>query len=184
MMLPPRAAPPVFETEAYDFAEPTPPRHVYMIASTPRAGGTLLSQELWRSGIMGAPDEYFGFYSTFLRLVARLGPDTIEDYLQRLMPLRTTANGVFGFKAHYDHLQFLLLTGILARFPKLKIIAIERRDLLAQAAWLRALARRLVPDPVLADDLAQDTCVAALEKMGVSWLTLVLPMLWRRRRCR
>ncbi|MBI4882374.1 MAG: sigma-70 family RNA polymerase sigma factor [Planctomycetes bacterium] len=36
-------------------------------------------------------------------------------------------------------------------------------ELLAQTQWVRELARRLVTDPHLADDLAQDTMVAALE---------------------
>jgi LPS sulfotransferase NodH len=125
--------PPGFEAESFDFAEETTPRQFYMIASTPRSGGTLLSQHLWSSGIMGAPAEYFGFYSTFLRLVARLQPDTIEDYMTRLMPRRTTANGVFGFKVHYDHLQFMLLSGMLTRIGKMQVIAIERQDRLAQA---------------------------------------------------
>lgn len=125
--------PPGFEAESFDFAEETVPRQYYMIASTPRSGGTLLSQHLWNSGIMGAPAEYFGFYSTFLRLVARLQPDTIEDYMTRLMPRRTTANGVFGFKVHYDHLQFMLLSGMLTRLGQMQVIAIERQDRLAQA---------------------------------------------------
>ena len=129
----PYKIPPGFEDEAYDFADPTTPRQFYMIASTPRSGGTLLPQHLWNSGIMGAPAEYFGFYSTFLRLVARFKPDTIEEYMQKLMPYRTTANGVFGFKAHYDHIQFMALTGILTRLHQMQVIAIERRDHLAQA---------------------------------------------------
>lgn len=125
--------PAAFEAEAYDFADPTAAEHIYMISSTPRAGGTLLSQQLWHSGVMGAPDEYFGFYNTFLRLVRRLEADTVVEYASRLIPLRTSANGVFGFKAHYDHLQFMLLTGLMSRFRNMKVIAIQRRDLIAQA---------------------------------------------------
>ena len=67
----PYKIPPGFEDEAYDFAEITVSTRYYMIASPPRSGGTLLSQHLWNSGIMGTLAEYFGFYSTFLHLVAR-----------------------------------------------------------------------------------------------------------------
>ena len=129
----PYKTPPGREDEAYDFAESTVPTRYNMIASTPRSGGTLLSQHLWNSGIMGAPAEYFGFYSTFLRLVARFRPDTIEKYMLKLMPHRTAANGVFGFKAHYDHIQFMALPGMLNRLNQMQGIAVERRDHLAQA---------------------------------------------------
>ena len=41
-------------------------------------------------------------------------------------------------------------------------------DLLAQHAdWMRALARSLVKDAHIADDLAQDTMVKALEAPGL-----------------
>ena len=53
-------------------------------------------------------------------------------------------------------------------------------DLLANATWLHRLARKLVADPHLAADLAQDTCVVAMSKMdsGVvnqrGWMARVL----------
>lgn len=125
--------PPGFEDANFDFADPTATRQFYMVASTPRSGGTLLCRQLWASGIMGAPAEYFGFYSTFLRLVARLQPDTQDEYVAGLTALRTSANGVFGFKAHYDHLQYMVLTGVIHRFKQLRVISITRQDLLAQA---------------------------------------------------
>jgi LPS sulfotransferase NodH len=124
---------PKFEDAVYDFPNPTPPRHYYMIASTPRAGGTYFSQSLWRTGIMGAPHEYFGFYGTFLQLVARLKPATLQSFLEDLVPRRTSANGVFGVKVHYDHLQFMLLSGVMSQFKNSKVIFIERQDHLAQA---------------------------------------------------
>src|SRR2546425_7016362 len=52
--------------------------------------------------------------------------------------------------------------------------------LLAQAGWIRSLARSLVADPNLADDLVQQTWVAALEhppgpaKPLKRWLAAVL----------
>jgi len=129
----PYKIPPGFEDAKFDFAEATAPRQVYMVASTPRSGGTLLCRQLWASGIMGAPAEYFGFYSTFLRLVARIKPDTQEEYVAGVTARRTSANGVFGFKVHYDHVQYMVLTGLLHQFKQLRIISIVRQDLLAQA---------------------------------------------------
>jgi len=114
------AAPSDFENEVYDFPTATAPRLFYMIASTPRSGGTFPSQCLWRTGLMGAPHEYFGFYGTMLRTVSRLKAPTLDNYLSKLLVVRTPANGVFGFKAHYDHLQFMLLVGLLSRLGSLR----------------------------------------------------------------
>lgn len=67
--------------------------------------------------------------------------------------------------------------------PPPKPIAVE--DLLAEVAWLRALARRLVRDAAAADDLTQGTLVAALEHPPAAtqplrpWLAAVLRNLSR-----
>lgn len=127
------AAPPAFEDIAFDFQEPTVPLQFYIIASTPRSGGTYIAQRLWRTGTMGAPHEYFDFYSTMLKLVARLQPETLPLYLDSMMPLRTSANGVFGVKIHFDHLQFMLLSGASNHLTGAKIIYVERRNHIAQA---------------------------------------------------
>ena len=37
--------------------------------------------------------------------MARLGLESVDDYLARLMPLRTSANGGFGVKCHYHHFE-------------------------------------------------------------------------------
>jgi len=64
---------------------------------------------------------------------------------------------------------------------------IHEENLLEQTAWLRALARTLVRDPDLAEDLAQETCVVALERpprRGAdtrAWLGTVLRNLLRQR---
>src|SRR5262245_48236445 len=58
--------------------------------------------------------------------------------------------------------------------------------LLADASWVRALARALVADAATADDLAQETLLAALERGGDEspmprrWLAAVLRNLARR----
>lgn len=65
--------------------------------------------------------------------------------------------------------------------------AASMEDLLEHQAWVRALARRLVRDPHLAEDLVQETWVAALERPAGSvramraWLASVLRNLVRER---
>jgi len=62
-------------------------------------------------------------------------------------------------------------------------------QLLADAAWLDRVARALVRDPATADDLVQETWIAALRRralggrVGRAWLGLTLrSRLWNRRR--
>ncbi len=65
--------------------------------------------------------------------------------------------------------------------------SLDRRTLLEHTTWLRALARSLVLDPNLADDLTQDTFVVALEhpprdgSNPRAWLSTVLRNLLRQR---
>ena len=66
--------------------------------------------------------------------------------------------------------------------------SLDPRALHEHATWLRALARSLERDPGLAEDLAQDTLVAALERpprddsSPRAWLSTVLRNLVRQRR--
>lgn len=70
--------------------------------------------------------------------------------------------------------------------PDPRTLPIE--TLLADAGWVRALARRLVRDPSAADDLAQDALVAAwrhpphVDTNARSWLARVVRNLVRQRR--
>src|SRR5687768_3275402 len=62
---------------------------------------------------------------------------------------------------------------------------VDDERLLEQTAWIRALARSLVADAHLAEDLAQDACVAALERPPADagnlrgWLAAVVRNLHR-----
>src|SRR5262245_9621332 len=60
------------------------------------------------------------------------------------------------------------------------------RELVAEQAWLRRLARHLVQDAAVADDLVQDANLAALDERTrrgplKPWLAQVLRNLWRMR---
>src|SRR5262245_13385058 len=67
-------------------------------------------------------------------------------------------------------------------------MAPDLEALLAESGWVRALARNLAADAQHADDLAQDTLVAALQRPrgeGVPlrrWLAAVMRNLWRQER--
>ena len=67
---------------------------------------------------------------------------------------------------------------------------VDPEKLLQQLGWVRTLAQRLVRDPSLADDLTQETCLAALRGPGPrqgelrSWLAAILRNLAARLRRR
>jgi len=115
-----------------------PPR-LYLIASTQRSGSYLLSYLLRGTGRLGAPFEYL-HPGHEPKWHARLGTDDLESTIQKLFELRTSPNGWFGIKAHWDHWAYGQgeVPGLLS-FEK--VIRIERRDRLAQAISL-ALARQ------------------------------------------
>lgn len=108
-------------------------KHLYMIASTPRSGSNFLSKMLWETRFLGRPAEYFNFNKPVLVLSARFGTDTMDAYWEALLEKRTTANGVFGFKVYYEHLQFLHLTGFDRQLGNLKIVRLVRNDPIAEA---------------------------------------------------
>ncbi len=117
----------------FDFRTPTKPTAFYVVAATPRSGSTFLCRELWATGLMGAPLEYFNARSELLQMAARIQPTHLAQYVHRLFRLRTSPNGVFGFKAGFDSFRLLFRGGLLPLFPKLRFIYIERGDRVAQA---------------------------------------------------
>lgn len=128
-----------------DLAPQPTPRLRYMICSTPRSGSTLLGDMLTTTGVAGVPMEYFNdvnIEAFFERQKRQMG---LDDYLNAIQGLRTTANGVFGFKAHFGQVTSALRTaGILDPAPFLNLfdrfIIIKRRNKLGQAiSWNKAL---------------------------------------------
>ena len=127
----------------------------YVVASTPRSGSNLLQRALWKTGVAGAPEEYLA--PAYVRdfderwgLVRRLPESTaqilkfdgltfdVDDFVRRLMQVRTSPNGIFGLKLHNDHLKMLLASRIdvdhLLKDPK--YLFITQRDKLRQAVSL------------------------------------------------
>lgn len=114
------------------------PGTVYMVAGTPRSGTSLLAFLCKQTGALGFPLEYFTpINESLMRSRLTSGPG-FDDYVQKLMSVRTSPNGVFGFKMHYDELNAFRSSGglELAAFSEMKIVLLERRDKLAQAISL------------------------------------------------
>lgn len=116
---------------AFDFPSASP-AHFYIVSSTWRSGGTLICNELWKTGVLGAPSEYFNLHGTMFHMAQRFKVESINDYLTRLFEVRTSPNKVFGVKVHWDQLQLLLISDMIFRFRAPKWISIERHNLVAQ----------------------------------------------------
>lgn len=71
----------------------------YLICTAPRTGSTLLAEGLSRTGLAGAPDEFFKGHESLDRLWREaFGIRSDSEYLDKVLVARTGANGVFGMK--------------------------------------------------------------------------------------
>jgi LPS sulfotransferase NodH len=110
------------------------PVQSYMVATSPRSGSTYFCLLLWRSGVLGAPMEYLNFKSSG-GIVERLGGGSITDYWGELRRLRTSPNGVFGFKIFVgNYVQTLKIhPDLVPHIQSDRVIYLRRLDKIAQA---------------------------------------------------
>ncbi|MGO8800688.1 MAG: Stf0 family sulfotransferase [Roseiarcus sp.] len=167
--------------ERYDFDKPAPFRKSYIVASSYRSGSTYFCTELWRTGVLGAPGEYLNIASRNYRMMRRLQATTPEDYFTKLLARRTSANGVFGIKAHFHHFEPALkwYPSMLKRLSPVTFIYIERRDKLAQAIsmaramqtdrWLPRIEKGPSP-PLKYDPELIAKCLEEVDLQDASWL--------------
>jgi LPS sulfotransferase NodH len=115
------------------------PRVSYIVGSVPRTGSTLLCELLGRTGLAGAPGEFFSPYTVRVQRES-LGLDTVEQYVEEVFRLHTGPNGVFGAKMHWIHYETLFGKGDPRELmPNLHFVSITRSDRLRQAiSWSRA----------------------------------------------
>ena len=130
----------------------SPPARPYVVCSTPRSGSGLLCRGLAGTGLAGAPLEYFNpFHRQMLTERWACGP-SLDEYARALYSRRTTPDGVFGTKLHWDQLVALraeaLGTGVAEPdysisgefmeqlFPNATYVRILRRDVHRQAVSL------------------------------------------------
>jgi len=126
------------------------PSATYLLASVPRAGSTLFSHILWRTGCLGAPLEYLNFDPAGPYFFAAGAPDAQRELWRSVLRRRTSPNGVFGLKAFPTQLQALhganpaLLSEVLAtmlpRGGARRVVYLRRRDKVAQAVSLARAA--------------------------------------------
>lgn len=146
-----------YASPRFDSAAPRPADRVYVLASTYRSGSTHLSNLLWETGCLGAPSEYLNYENEMEVMKARLGVATMDDYLARLMPLRTSPNGVFGIKCHFHHFEAAERDSEEVQRWKAaaQFVYLDRRDRIGQAvsmaralqsnAWMSFHAPRRAP---------------------------------------
>jgi LPS sulfotransferase NodH len=142
--------------ERLDFPVATEPQIFYAICHTSRCGSHYLARELWRTGCLGAPLEYFSFQMGMAEMIPRLGAQSSQDYVTRLFRVRTSSNGVFGFKT--TSTRFLVHRDLMR---PIKFIRMDREDRESQAIslaiatktqqWTSAHAARGEPDYTAAD---------------------------------
>jgi ABC-type polysaccharide/polyol phosphate transport system ATPase subunit/LPS sulfotransferase NodH/SAM-dependent methyltransferase len=126
-----------FQQNSAEFDEPLydgRPERVFIIASTPRVGSSLLTRGLMSIGAIAASTEYFNVVHR-ADFEARWGALSDQDYLENLMRHRTRADGLFSVKAHYNH--FALYESYLESY-NLHFISIQRNDTVRQAvSWFK-----------------------------------------------
>jgi trehalose 2-sulfotransferase len=101
----------------------------------------MLTRALWRTGLAGAPEEYFtpdyvgDFMARFPGELRGTHSADIHVYLQTLFRLRTSPNGAFGVKLHAGHLDSPILRGhdLQKLLHEPKYLWIRRKDRVRQA---------------------------------------------------
>ena len=106
----------------------------YMLATSPRSGSTYVSLLLWESGNLGAPLEYLNF-NHMGDLIDRLGGGDVCAYWRELRHVRTSPNGVFGFKMFLGHYALISESqpDLLPLVRADCVVFLSRRDKVAQA---------------------------------------------------
>ena len=113
--------------------EPTPARSSYFVCSVQRSGTWLLAGLLDSTGVAGHPHEYFD-PATEESNRRRWGLASFEEYLERVLEVGTTQNGVFGSLLMWNNLGRLDPLG--GAFPEPRLIHLWREDVAAQAvSW-------------------------------------------------
>ena len=132
--------------DADPVAESRAPVRSYLICAIPRSGSYLLCDMLTASGVAGNPNEYFS--DSYQRhWASRWGTTDYGSYLDRVVEIATTPNGVLGVKTHpwqFNHfarqasgrapVRYAERPRLLERwFPDMHYVWLCRKDRLRQA---------------------------------------------------
>lgn len=128
------------------------PRQCVFICATQRTGSWLLAHLLGSAGVVGNPAEFFS-QEDMVRLRREWDVVTDRDYVDRVLDVGTTPNGVFTTKLMWDARDGLLfrlrrltrqydasdLAVIQEVFPDPRFVWLRREDVVAQAvSWAKA----------------------------------------------
>lgn len=120
-------------SKEHDFAKQKQADKFLVIASTQRCGSHMLGHALYCTGVFGFPLEYANPLN-LKEWEKQLGARGLYNVLDILQQRRTSANGVFSIKVHYDHIrEFQGFPNLLKRFPDALFVLLHRRDTLKQA---------------------------------------------------
>jgi len=122
----------------------------YVVAATPRTGSSLLCEGLAATGVAGRPEEPFApdFMDRWRFELGVPRAAGFAGYLQAVLARGTGADGVFGTKIQWMHVDPLAAVAgvagppgeaLVRLFPGARYLNIVRRDRRAQAlSWFRA----------------------------------------------
>lgn len=173
----------LYESQFLDIHDQPAPQskvRAILIASTPRCGSHMVGHAMTRTGSLGVPFEYCN-RANMAEWMRRLDKDTPVAALTALMARRTTPNGIFGIKCHFEH--GAALGGadkLIAALPNPRIVHLRRADVLRQAISF-AVARQTgvwIDGQIATSDTAEydrDLIVDCLEEIVIQnalWTSL------------
>ncbi|MEF2070544.1 Stf0 family sulfotransferase [Consotaella aegiceratis] len=123
-------------SEELDVRQAPKPKTTILIASTPRSGSHMLGHSMLETDRLGRPFEYCNPVNLD-EWKRRLGLTDTHAVMRELMARRTTPNGIFSVKMHFEHLEVLGgLERVLELFPDVRVVRIVRSDVVRQAVSL------------------------------------------------
>jgi LPS sulfotransferase NodH len=83
------------------------PRRSCLIVTTPRTGSWLLAEALHTTGLVGEPQEYFGWeaFASWSREFGLTTSDSHLRFVEKVLAYGTAENGIFSAKMHWSQLE-------------------------------------------------------------------------------
>ncbi len=117
----------------HDFPFYEKPEKVLIIASTGRSGSHMLGHTLHKTNKFGFPLEYAN-PRNLAKWKEILGTSSNLETIKKIQQRRTSPNGVFSIKIHYEHIiEFGGFNNIKELFPDAFYILLSRENVLKQA---------------------------------------------------
>lgn len=157
----------------------------YVICTTPRSGSNLLCDYLSSTGLFGSPAEFMNprtakHFADRWGCVDESGVINFGAYLDRLLKVMRTSNGVFGMKIlHDDYYHFRAFPAFRQFLERTKLIYLTRKDKVRQAVsyyiasrtgqWIHTDIPNVSVDAIEFDSAAIETEMAMLIEHDVRW---------------